>query len=303
MPTIDTAIPGTERIESELVALAERVRAAVAVVRGSRAGSGSGVVWNSGGLVITNHHVVPGTWAEVEVANGARIPARVNARAENLDLVALQLEGRLLASATAATVGDSTRLRVGELVVAVGNPLGERNAVTLGVVSATGRAASGDGVRDALRLAITLRPGNSGGALVDAWGRIVGIPHMVVGSGQALAVPSHVVERFLGDVEGSGDVFGVSARWVELPAALVTRHGLPEAAGLLVLAVAPGSAADRSGVIIGDVLVSSNPAGGSGVEPDALLKQLRQAAAGRSVLLAVLRAGELRCVDVTSRAA
>lgn len=195
---VETERPRSRDISDELAALAARVSASVVGVRGSQSGAGSGVVWDASGLIVTNAHVVPGDWAEVELVNGARLKARVTARSRELDLAALQLEPPIPADGLVpASIGDSGRLNVGELVVAVGNPLGERNAITLGMVGGTGSPGWSNGPRDVLRLAITLRPGNSGGALADVYGQIVGIPHMVVGSGLALAVPSRVVSRFL----------------------------------------------------------------------------------------------------------
>jgi serine protease Do len=194
----ESARPRSSQISDELAALWARVSASVVEVRGSRNGAGSGVIWDGRGLVVTNAHVVPGDWAEVQLATGARLRARVTGRSRHLDLASLQIEPPIpVEGLLPAEIGDSGRLNVGELVVAVGNPLGERNAITLGIVGGTGPAHWPDGPRDVLRLAITLRPGNSGGALADVYGRIVGIPHMVVGSGLALAVPSRVVSRFL----------------------------------------------------------------------------------------------------------
>src|SRR5262245_7444887 len=121
------------QVSDEVAELAERIKASVVIVHGHRAGTGSGVVWNDDGLVITNHHVAPGERAEVSLGRERGIPARVIARSESHDLAALQLERPLPTGRyRAAEVGDSTRLRVGELVVAVGNPMGERNAVTMG---------------------------------------------------------------------------------------------------------------------------------------------------------------------------
>jgi serine protease Do len=186
------------RLSEELALLAGRVARSVVAVRDARFGAGSGVVWDRQGLVVTNSHVVPGEHAEVVLADGARLPARVAARAPHLDLAALQVDGAWPSTGWApATIGDSSRLRAGELVLAVGNPLGERNAVTLGVVSGRGSASLLGAPGEVLQVAISLRPGNSGGALADARGRVVGIPHRVTGRGLAVAVPSHVVERFL----------------------------------------------------------------------------------------------------------
>jgi serine protease Do len=153
--------------------------------------SGSGVIWDRPGLVITNHHVVPGPIAELTLAGSRRLRARVVRRAPALDLAALEVEGE---TGEGAQVGDSDQLQVGELVVAVGNPMGERNAPSLGIV-----ASAAD---DVLRLSITLRPGNSGGALVNARGQVVGIPHMVTGHGLALAVASRRVRQFLNGATG-----------------------------------------------------------------------------------------------------
>jgi serine protease Do len=153
--------------------------------------------------VITNHHVVPGKVAEVSVLGGRRLRAQVVRRAPALDLAALRVEGDLPGG---VSIGDSDRLRVGDLVVAVGNPMGERNAPSLGIV-----ASSAD---DVLRLSITLRPGNSGGALVNAHGEVVGIPHMVTGNGLALAVSSRTVRRFLSATPSDEMAQEETLRWI-----------------------------------------------------------------------------------------
>jgi serine protease Do len=205
--TSSAALARAGRLSEELALLAERVARSVVAVRNARFGAGSGVVWDREGLVVTNSHVVTGEHAELVLADGTRLPARVAARAPRLDLAALRVDGAWPATGWApAAIGDSTRLRVGELVVAVGNPLGERNAVTLGVVSGKGTASPLGAPSDVLQVASSLRPGNSGGALADTRGQVVGIPCMVTGRGVAVAVPSHVVERFLldGPRDGAG---------------------------------------------------------------------------------------------------
>jgi serine protease Do len=166
--------------------LTGEVARSVVLVRGSRGSAGSGVLWDRPGLVITNHHVVHGNSAEVVTFDGRRRVGRVIRRAPGLDLAALQLEDD---PQPRITVGDSDAMRVGDLVLAVGNPMGERNAPSFGIV--------GGAPDDVLRLSITLRPGNSGGALVNARGEVVGIPHLVAGPGLAMAVASRTVLRFL----------------------------------------------------------------------------------------------------------
>ena len=193
--------PAAGQVSDALGELAREIARSVVLVRSQMGGSGSGVIWDKPGLVITNHHVVSGPVAELTVAGGRRLRARVVGRAPALDLAALLVEGDL---PQGVTVGDSDALRVGDLVVAVGNPMGERNAPSLGIV-----ASAPD---DVLRLSITLRPGNSGGALVNARGEAVGIPHMVTGSGLALAVSTRTVRRFLGGA--TGEVEQDNLRWI-----------------------------------------------------------------------------------------
>ncbi len=159
-------------------------------------GEGAGVVWGDD-LVVTNHHVVPGEQAVVVLADGSRLAAEVVARDERSDLAALRVPdaaGRL----RPADVRATPRLRTGELVVAIGNPLGLRNVPTVGLVAGEVLPIVGGHGERTLQLAIRLRPGNSGGALADMQGRVVGIPHLVVGGDLGVAVPSDEVDRFLG---------------------------------------------------------------------------------------------------------
>jgi serine protease Do len=184
---------GAVEISSALRELSAEVARSVVLVRGSRGSAGSGVVWDQAGLIITNHHVAPGSTAYVTLSDSRRVQARVVRRAPNLDLAALRVDDADI-NDLGARVGDSAALRVGDLVLAVGNPMGERNAPSFGIL-----ASAPD---DVLRLAITLRPGNSGGALVNSLGEVVGIPHMVTGSGLALAVSTRTVGRFLEEATG-----------------------------------------------------------------------------------------------------
>jgi len=139
--------------------------------------------------------VVQGDRAVVELADGRHLEARVTARDRENDLALLRVSARDL---PAAPVGDARNLRVGELILAVGHPWGVRETATLGIVSATGPGTwMGRTRRDLLQADVRLAPGNSGGPLADAGGRVVGIASMVMSPGVALAVPSHIVERFM----------------------------------------------------------------------------------------------------------
>jgi serine protease Do len=156
---------------------------------------GSGVIWASDGLIVTNAHVATGRRVGVVLPGGGSLEARLLAWDPERDLAALAIDAHGL---PAAAVGDSATLRVGELVVAVGNPLGLAGAVTAGVIHAIGprRSVGPCFIQSDLRLA----PGNSGGPLANAHGRVIGINARVAG-GLALAVPSILVRRFLAPLQ------------------------------------------------------------------------------------------------------
>ena len=179
--------------------VAEQLRQSTVQVRGRRGpGGGSGVIWQPDGVIITNAHVVRGAEAIVTLADGRTFDAAVTARDDERDLAALKTEA---ADLPAAPIGDSDGLRVGELVLAVGNPLGLTGAVTAGVVHAIG-GGEGPRQRGWVQADVRLAPGNSGGPLADAQGRVIGINSMIAG-GLALAVPSNAVARFLaGSTDG-----------------------------------------------------------------------------------------------------
>jgi serine protease Do len=190
----------SERVRSGidvcLSALAGSLREITVQVHGEPAGIGSGVLWSRDGLIVTNAHVVRGR-VNVKLPGGRVVMARLLARDPEHDLAALAIDAHGLG---AAEIGDSDGLRVGELVVAVGNPLGLAGAVTAGLIHAIGprRPAGPSLIQADLRLA----PGNSGGPLADARGRVIGINAMIAG-GLALAVPSSLVARFLGALSGA----------------------------------------------------------------------------------------------------
>lgn len=181
-------------LDDELTALALRVSRSIAevVARGARA-LGAGVVWGDD-LVITNAHVVRAGEAGVRLPGGEILSAHVIARDDRRDLVALQLRGAR-GTLRPAEIGDSDALRPGELVLALGHPLGFREAASLGVVHRA--CAPGIGGQRWIEADVRLAPGNSGGPLAEASGRVVGINTMVA-QGLAFAVPSRAVLRFLG---------------------------------------------------------------------------------------------------------
>jgi serine protease Do len=210
----------------------EKLRRSTVQVRASRNGGGSGVVWSPSGQIVTNAHVVEGAGAvEVELWDGGRFAARIGKSDRRRDLALLEVDASGL---PAAASGDSNALRVGELVIAVGNPMGFIGAASTGVVH---RVEYQSWVVSRLRLA----PGNSGGPLANARGEVVGINTMIAG-GLAFAVPSNSVAQFLRTpLDDSG--LGVVVR--------------PIPAGIAVLEVIPNSPADRASLLQGDILLGA----------------------------------------------
>ncbi|MBV9386802.1 MAG: trypsin-like peptidase domain-containing protein [Chroococcidiopsidaceae cyanobacterium CP_BM_ER_R8_30] len=179
-------------LAAEFAAIAELLCRCTVQIKSDRTGFGSGIIWHPDGLVITNAHVASRPDATVKLWDGRVFEAAVTARDSVRDLAALTLKATDL---PAATIGDSSVLRVGELVLAVGNPLGLVGALTTGIISRLGFVETPKR-QEWVMADVRLSPGNSGGPLADAQGRVIGVNSMIVG-GLALAVPSHAVKRFL----------------------------------------------------------------------------------------------------------
>ncbi|MBA2450213.1 MAG: trypsin-like peptidase domain-containing protein [Chloroflexi bacterium] len=273
----------TGDVGTAAAAVAERVCASVAEVRSRGRGGGAGTVWRSDGTIVTNHHVVMDDRAEVTLADGRRFDADVVARDPRNDLAQLKIPATDL---PAVAVGDARALRVGELLLAVGHPFGVRCAVTIGVVSAALPEGGPVQARELIRADVLLGPGNSGGPLTDARGRVVGINAMVAG-GLALAVPSHLVERLVAG-HPSRMVLGIEVREVELAPALATRAPITSGRAALVVGVSASGVAERSGLMVGDILVALD---GHALEgADGLLNALATHADG-PIRLGLLRGG------------
>lgn len=180
-----------DRLDTELAALAERLRRVTVRLQIGGAGEGCGIVWRPDGLVVTNAHVAGGRTARVRLEDGATFEGRVLARDPSVDLAVLAIAARGL---IAASLGDTAALRPGELIVALGHPLGVANAVSLGVVHEVVREP--DGTPRWVAADLRLAPGNSGGPLAGADGRVVGINTLVAG-GLGYALPVPLIARFL----------------------------------------------------------------------------------------------------------
>jgi serine protease Do len=256
-------------VEKELARVAEQLRRITVRVRNGN-GAGSGVIWHSGGLIITNAHVVAGPEPLVILADNRILQAHLVASDRRRDLASLQVQATGLA---AAIVRDASSLRTGEIVLAVGNPMGSMGALAAGIVHSPPSAGW-------LQADIRLVPGHSGGPLADAQGRVIGINSMVA-NGLAFAVSSNTVEAFL--KVGSPARLGVTVQSIHMyvSGALI--------AGLMVLELEPDSAAHLSGVMVGDVLIAAGGARFRGVGD--LADAIAAASSAGSLSLEFIRAG------------
>ena len=180
------------RFDEAFSVVGEKLRRSTVQVFDGRRGAGSGVIWRADGWIVTNAHVARGNSARVRFADGRTIEAEVIGRAAERDLAALYVAASDL---PAAEIGASTAVRVGEIVLAAGSPFGVRGAVSAGVLHGIGSLPR-VGKQRWLQADLELAPGNSGGPLADANGRVIGINSMIA-MGLGLAIPSQEVEQFL----------------------------------------------------------------------------------------------------------
>ena len=185
-----------QELNAEMHGLVQQTRGSLVRITNGRSGAGAGAIWSTEGLIITNAHVVRRAAPTVVLPDGRSLPARVVAHDEPRDLALLSVKASGL---PAIQLGDSRDLRAGELVFAVGHPWGVAQAVTAGVIIGLGAdmpemAATR---REWLMVSLVLRPGNSGGPLVNAAGRLLGINTIMTGPAVGGAVPIHVIREFL----------------------------------------------------------------------------------------------------------
>lgn len=291
---------------STVTTVAETVLPSVAALtlRGPRgSGSGSGVVFTSDGLLLTSAHVVDGTdRGRAEFGDGSETAFTVVGADPLSDLAVLRTERDV---APPVTLGDADTLTVGRLVVAVGNPFGLSGSVTAGIVSGLGRslpAREGRHVRlidDVIQTDAALNPGNSGGALADSRGRVVGVNTAVAGYGLGLAVPINSTTRgIIADLVSRGRVrrawLGVAGVPAPLPPEIAGRTGRKR--GLRVVEVVPGSPAGVAGIHLGDVVLHA--AGHPIQDGQGLQRLMLGTAIGSRMPITVLRKGAL--VDVVA---
>jgi serine protease Do len=183
-----------------LASVVERAKTSVVQVRVGRNGIGTGIVWpllhRASSVIVTNAHVAASIAnMDIVTADGRVLDAALLASDGLLDLALLGVNAAL----PAAELGDSRRVRVGELVFAVGNPWGQANIVTAGVVSGLGRLPQTMRNLPCIRTDVRLAPGNSGGPLLNAGGQVIGINTMILGGDMGIAIPSHIADEWLAD--------------------------------------------------------------------------------------------------------
>jgi S1-C subfamily serine protease len=226
-------------------------------------GSGSGVLITPDGYLITNHHVVAGSrQVEVALSDGRALPGMLVGTDPATDLAVVRAGGSGLPT---AALGDSARLRPGQIAIAIGNPLGYQATVTAGIVSAVGRtlrSESGAIIEDVIQTDAALNPGNSGGPLVDSRGRVIGINTAIIQYAQGIcfAIPINTARWVAGLLIKEGAVrrayLGLTGQTRPIARRWAYEHALPAASGVFVHQVMPGSPAAKAGIQPGDLIVS-----------------------------------------------
>ena len=265
------------------------------VVKGQQgAGSGSGFIFTSDGFILTNSHVVhDASKLEVSLSDGRAFSAELIGEDPGTDLAIIRVWSSHL---PIAKLGDSTKLKVGQVVIAVGNPYGFQYSVTAGVVSALGRSLrsqSGRLIDNIIQTDAALNPGNSGGPLVNTQGEVVGVNTAVILPAQGLcfAVPINTAQLVIPQLIRGGRVrrsfIGVAGQSIELPNRLVHHHALASSRAVLVIGVEPNSPGSRAGLLVGDQIIGLDEALVESV--DDLQKLLTEERVGQRTILKVIR--------------
>lgn len=269
-----------------------------------RSGLGSGVIIDPNGYIVTNHHVIDGAdQIKVDLSDDRTLDAKVVGTDPPSDLAVLKVEASNL---PVIPLGDSDRTRVGDVVLALGNPLGVGQTVTMGIISAKGRQTglSNGAFEDFLQTDAPINRGNSGGALVSTNSELIGINSQILSPsggniGLGFAVPSNMARTVMEQLINSGRVrrgqLGVVA--LRIPSDEAAQLGVTEGPGVVVYQVQSGSAADRAGLRPGDVITELN--GTAISEPNTFRNTIASLAPGTQVTLTVRRDGNERQVQAT----
>ena len=266
-------------------------------------GSGSGFIFTPDGFILTNSHVVHDTSKiVVTLSDGRQLEAEIIGDDPDTDLAVIRVHE---AGLPVVHMGDSRAIRVGQLVIAIGNPYGFQCTVTAGVVSALGRSLrsqSGRLIDNVIQTDAALNPGNSGGPLVNARGQVIGVNTAVILPAQgicfatAINTATFVAARLIRDGKITRSYIGVAGQNVELPRRIVRFHGLTTQHGVLAVSIETGSPAERAGLRDGDVIVAygTTPIGAI----DELHRLLTEEHIGVSVPITVIRGAEKRTLHI-----
>jgi S1-C subfamily serine protease len=267
-------------------------------------GSGSGTIIAPDGIVLTNNHVVDGVAAiELALNDGRSFPARILGRDPDTDIAVLRAEtaDRL----PAARIGNSKKVRQGQVAVAIGNPFGFESTVTAGIVSAIGRslrAQNGRLISDVIQTDAALNPGNSGGPLVNSRAEVIGVNTAVIMGAQGIcfSVASNTAQHVLTQILQHGRVrrarLGIAGEQVHLPQRIKAATSLKQSAAVRVVEVQPGSPASAGGIEPGDVIVGVDKETVTGV--DDIARVLDGTRIDKRVSIHLLRDGRARTLEV-----
>ncbi|MFX4262532.1 S1C family serine protease [Pelotomaculum propionicicum] len=269
-------------------------------------GLGSGFIISTDGYILTNEHVIEGvSQIEVTLSNTEKsYPARLVGSDKDLDLAVLKIDAD--SDLPTVTLGDSNSIRVGDWVVAIGNPYGLDHTVTVGVISAKGRPMAIDDrqYRNLLQTDASINPGNSGGPLLNLRGEVVGINTAINSQAQGIgfAIPSSTVKSVIDELINKG---GVAHPWLGVYLQSLTKesaqsYGLSNTSGALVAQVVSGAPADKAGLMAGDVIVGFN--GSAVTNSDQLIELVQGTSIGSQVEIQFIRNGETKAAVVTIEA-
>ncbi|MGJ4929431.1 S1C family serine protease [Bradyrhizobium sp. HKCCYLS2038] len=301
----NAVIDVTERVGPAVVRVETGPKAgSTAGSRAERGGLGSGIVISPDGLVLTNSHVV-GSSKNIRLRDveGVVTDAQVLGVDPDTDLALLRANHAR--DLRYASLGNSRSLRRGQLVVAIGNPLGFESTVTAGVVSALGRSirsVSGRMIEDVIQTDAALNPGNSGGALVSSAAEVIGINTAIIQGAQGIcfAVASNTAQFVLSEIIRHGYVrrayIGVSGQTAPVPRRHALLAGVENKMGALLMQIEPDGPAARAGLLPGDVVIRLDGVDINGV--DDLIRVLDRDRIGRTVAMDILRLGRLRGIDI-----
>jgi S1-C subfamily serine protease len=297
----EAVVSVVETVGPSVVSIRTNTRAG----RRGGAGAGSGVIIAADGYVLTNSHVVHGASdLEVSLTDGRRFSATLTGDDPGTDLALIRVDAPAL---PAAHFGQSSRLRVGQLVIAIGNPFGFESTVSAGVVSALGRSlrsTTGRLIDNIIQTDVALNPGNSGGPLVDSRGRVVGINSAVFAMAQGISfaisidTATWVIPQLFARGRVSRAYLGFGGQSRPLDRRLVRALGVPNARAIEIVSVEPDAPAARAGLQVGDLVVAIDDRPVETV--DDVHRLLVARPIGEPVTLRIVRGAERRDVSVTS---